>query len=43
MWNCLAVFELRHWRLMLLLSAVSANDFVEAIVMWMCGLNVVDR
>jgi len=32
-WNCLAMFELRHWRLMLLLSAVSAKDFAEAIVM----------
>jgi hypothetical protein len=39
-WNCLAVFELRHWRLMLLLSAASANDFVEGIVV-MCELNVV--
>jgi hypothetical protein len=43
-WNCLAVFELQHWRLMLLLSAASANDFVKAIaVMCMCGLNVVGR
>jgi len=30
-------------RLMLVLSAESANDFVEAIVICGCGLNVVDR
>lgn len=34
------MFELR---LKLILSAVSANDFAEAIVMCVCGLNVVDR
>jgi hypothetical protein len=34
------MFELR---LKLVLSAVSANDFAEAIVMCVCGLNVVDR
>jgi hypothetical protein len=34
------MFELR---LELVLSAVSANDFAEAIVMCVCGLNVVDR
>ena len=38
-WNCLATFGLR---LKLLLSAVSANDFAEAIVMCVCGLSVVD-
>jgi hypothetical protein len=34
------MFELR---LKLVLSAVSANDFAEAIVMCVCGLNVVVR
>jgi hypothetical protein len=30
-------------RLKFVLSAVSANDFAEAILMCVCGLNVVDR
>jgi len=38
LWNCAGRVLLRRWPVMLLLSALSAKDFAEAIVGFLCGL-----
>jgi hypothetical protein len=35
-WNCAGTVLLRRWPAMLLLSALSAKDFAEAIVRYLC-------
>ena len=37
-WNCAGTVLLRRWPAMLLLSALSAKDFAEAIVGFLCGM-----